>query len=99
MAVKRTVTKPRPSTGVDFEVLDSSVINHITTNYINTGKQTAYNKSLSGDQLTLTVERTFANSTAKDEFEADSAFKTAAKTKRNTMTGNGISVSKSITEV
>ena len=44
MAVKRTVTKTRPSTGVDFEVLDSSVINHITTNYINTGKQTAYNK-------------------------------------------------------
>ena len=99
MAVKRTVTKTRPSTGVDFEVLDSSVINHITTNYINTGKQTAYNKSLSGDQLTLTVERTFANATAKDEFEADSSFRADANAKKNTMTGNGISVSKSITEV
>ena len=99
MAVKRTVTKTRPSTGVDFEVLDSSVINHITTNYINTGKQTAYNKSLSGDQLTLTVERTFANPTAKDEFEADAAFNVDADAKRGTMSGNGISYSKKITEV
>ena len=99
MAVKRTVTKTRPSTGVDFEVLDSSSHNYITTNYINTGKQTAYNKSLSGDELTLTVERTFANATAKDEFEADSTFRVDANAKKNTMTGNGISVSKSITEV
>ena len=99
MAVKRTVTKTRPNTGVDFEVLDSSSVNHITTNYINTGKQTAYNKSLSGDQLTLTVERTFANATAKDEFEADSAFNVDADAKRGTMSGNGVSYSKKITEV
>ena len=94
MAVKRTITKTRPNTGVDFEVLDTSSVNHITT-----GKQTAYNKSLSGDELTLTVERTFANATAKDEFEADSTFRVDANAKKNTMTGNGISVSKSITEV
>ena len=99
MAVKRTVTKTRPNTGVDFEVLDSSSHNYITTNYINTGKQTAYNKSLSGDQLTLTVERTFANATAKDEFEADSAFNVDADAKRGTMSGNGVSYSKKITEV
>ena len=99
MAVKRTVTKTRPNTEVDFEVLDSSSVNHITTNYINTGKQTAYNKSLSGDQLTLTVERTFANATAKDEFEADSAFNVDADAKRGTMSGNGISYSKKISEV
>ena len=55
MAVKRTVTKTRPNTGVDFEVLVTSSVNHITTNYINTGKQTAYNKSLSEDKLTFTV--------------------------------------------
>ena len=99
MAVKRTVTKTRPNTGVNFETLDSSTSNYITTNYINTSKQTAFNKSLSGDQLTLTVERTFANATAKDEFEADSTLRTSRKSKKNTMTGNGISVSKSITEV
>jgi len=99
MAVKRTITKTRPNTGDDFEILDTSVVNYITTNYINTGKQTAYNKSLSGDSLTLTVERTFANATAKDEFEADSTLRTSRKSKKNTMTGNGISVSKSITEV
>ena len=99
MAVKRTITKTRPNTGVDFEVLDSSSHNYITTNYINTGKQTAYNKSLSGDQLTLTVERTFANATAKDEFEADSAFNVDADAKRGTMSDNGVSYSKKITEV
>jgi len=99
MAVKRTVTKIRPSTSVNFEILDSSIVNYITTNYVNTGKQTSFTKSLSGDALTLTVERTFTNATVKDEFEADSTITTNITAKRNIMTGNGISISKSITEV
>jgi len=99
MAVKRTVTKVRPNTGVNFEILGTATINHITTNYVDTGKQILYNKSLSEDELILTVERTFANTTAKDEFEADSTFRIDTTAKRNTMTGNGISISKSITEV
>ncbi len=99
MAVKRTVTKVRPNTGVNFEILGTATNNHITTNYVDTDKQILYNKSLSEDELILTVERTFANTTAKDEFEADSTFRIDATAKRNTMTGNGISISKSITEV
>ena len=34
MAVKRTVTKTRPNTEVDFEVLDSSSVNRVVKSFI-----------------------------------------------------------------
>ena len=68
----RTVTKVRPSTDVEFNHMDKA--KHINSNYFDTKKQIYFNKTLSEDGLTLTVERMFIDQDALDEFEADSEF-------------------------
>ena len=98
MAVKRVITKVRPNTEVDFETFSTSVNNYITTNYINTGKQTKSTGSLSEDGLTWTGERTFTNSTVKDEFEADYTIWEANNSLKISQQNNGIALSKSIVE-
>jgi len=98
MAVKRVITKVRPNTEVDFETFSTSVNNYITTNYINTGKQTKSTVSLSEDGLTRTAERTFTNSTVCNEFEADSTISEANNSLKISQQNNGIALSKSIVE-
>ena len=72
MPIMRTVTKVRPSTDVEFNHMDKA--KHINSNYFDTKKQIYFNKTLSEDGLTLTVERMFIDQDALDEFEADSEF-------------------------
>ena len=72
MPIIRTVTKFRPSTYVEFNHMDKA--KHINSNYFDTKKQIYFNKTLSEDGLTLTVERMFIDQDALDEFEADSEF-------------------------
>lgn len=98
MAVKRIITKVRPNTEVDFETFSTSVNNYITTNYINTGKQTESSSSVSEDGLTKTSQRTFINSTVCDEFEADSIIWEANNSLKISQQNNGIALSKSIDE-
>ena len=98
MAVKRILTKVRPNTGVDFGDFSTSVKDYITTNYINTGKQTENISSVSEDGLTKTSQRTFINSTVKDEFEADSTISEANNSLKISLQGNGVLLSKTITE-
>ena len=72
MSILRTITKVRPNTGVNFKNLAKG--SHIKSTYIDTNKLEYYNKTLSEDGLTLTVERMFIDQDALDEFEADSEF-------------------------
>ena len=72
MPIMRTVTKVRPSTDVEFNHMDKA--KHINSNYFDTKKQIYFNKTLSEDGLTLTVERMVIDQEALDEFEADSEF-------------------------
>ena len=72
MPIMRTVTKVRPSNDVEFNHMDKA--KHINSNYFDTKKQIYFNKTLSEDGLTLTVERMFIDQDALDEFEADSEF-------------------------
>ena len=72
MPIMRTVTKVSPSTDVEFNHMDKA--KHINSNYFDTKKQIYFNKTLSEDGLTLTVERMFIDQDALDEFEADSEF-------------------------
>ena len=78
MPIMRTVTKVRPSTDVEFKNMSEGEQDirkkHIKSNYFDTKKQIYYNKTLSEDGLTLTVERMFIDQDALDEFEADSEF-------------------------
>ena len=72
MSILRTITKVRPNTGVNFKNLAKG--SHIKSTYIDTNKLEYYNKTLSEDGLTLTVERMFIDQDALDDFEADSEF-------------------------
>lgn len=45
----------RPNTDVEFYVPDSDYTTHFDTTYLNTGKCTTVDKTVSTDQLTLTV--------------------------------------------
>ena len=93
MPIIRTVTKVRPSTDVEFKTFSSS-IEHINSTYFDTRKQIGYNKTLSEDGLTLTVEREFVDQDALDEFESDPAFPKSTVADFNK--DNGIKVTKEI---
>ena len=92
MPIMRTVTKVRPSTDVEFNHMDKA--KHINSNYFDTKKQIYFNKTLSEDGLTLTVERIFVNQAALDEFEADSELALIAN--RNENISKGITRTKEI---
>ncbi len=92
MSILRTITKVRPNTGVNFKNLAKG--SHIKSTYIDTNKLEYYNKTLSEDGLTLTVERIFVNQAALDEFEADSELALIAN--RNENISKGITRTKEI---
>ena len=93
MSIMRTVTKVRPNTGVSFKTLEKT--EHILSTYYDTEKQIWFNKTLSEDGLTLTVEREFVDQDALDEFEADSEFPKSTISAIDKT--NGITVTKEIT--
>ena len=93
MPIIRTVTKVRPSTDVEFKSFAKN--EHINSTYFDTRKQIGYNKTLSEDGLTLTVEREFVDQDALDEFEADSEFPKSTISAIDKT--NGITVTKEIT--
>ena len=92
MPIMRTVTKVRPSTDVEFKSFAKN--EHINSTYFDTRKQIGYNKTLSEDGLTLTVEREFVDQDALDEFESDPAFPKSTVSDFNK--DNGIKVTKEI---
>ena len=92
MPIIRTVTKVRPSTDVKFKSFAKN--EHINSTYFDTRKQIGYNKTLSEDGLTLTVEREFVDQDALDEFESDPTFPKSTISDFNK--DNGIKVTKEI---
>ncbi len=93
MSILRTITKVRPNTSVSFKNLAKTA--YIKSTYVDTNKLEYYNKTLSEDGLTLTVERIFVNQAALDEFEADSEL--ALISNKNENISKGITRTKEIT--
>ncbi len=93
MSILRTITKVRPNTSVSFKNLAKTA--YIKSTYVDTNKLEYYNKTLSEDGLTLTIERIFVNQAALDEFEADNEL--ALISNRNENISRGITRTKEIT--
>ena len=92
MAITRRLIQTRPSTSVDFYTPDTASLNKITE-YVNAGKTSGMETTLSEDSLTQTLSLTFNTDEDYNNFKIEDVIITASEARIAHCENNAISFS------
>jgi len=90
MAWKKVTVRTRPDVDTGFEHMSAEVLDHISTNYDDTGKRISFSIVTSEDTLVLTYTSVFKDEASKNEVANDSTISTEAARRDIVNAANGI---------
>ena len=99
MAIRSTTKLTRPNTGVAWYATSSDFNAHVKSTYEDTGKKTTVVTDNKKNTTVWTVITEFADSTAKSEWDNDSAVKSMLAERRSYNIANNITVERSVENV